>query len=120
PLGRGGQAPARRRVGLVLDGAAPRAARRAGPLPAGVERPAPMAPGRHPRAGPSRDGLALGRHAGTDLSETGPRAPPPHRTRGGTRSRRNAKKDLTFETLDPKLVVEVPYDHMEGRRFRHT
>jgi ATP-dependent DNA ligase len=35
-------------------------------------------------------------------------------------SRWNAKKDLTFEPLDPRLVVEVAYDHMEGRRFRHT
>ena len=35
-------------------------------------------------------------------------------------SRWNAKKDLTFELLKPELVVEVAYDHMEGRRFRHT
>ena len=35
-------------------------------------------------------------------------------------SRWNAKKDLTFEPLAPELVVEVAYDHMEGRRFRHT
>jgi ATP-dependent DNA ligase len=38
----------------------------------------------------------------------------------GMPSRWNAKKDLTFEPLDPRLVVEVAYDHMEGRRFRHT
>ncbi|MET0834712.1 MAG: ATP-dependent DNA ligase [Actinomycetota bacterium] len=44
----------------------------------------------------------------------------PERTPGGMVSRWNAKKDLTFELLDPKLVVEVAYDHMEGRRFRHT
>jgi ATP-dependent DNA ligase len=44
----------------------------------------------------------------------------PERIPGGMPSRWNAKKDLTFEPLDPKLVVEVAYDHMEGRRFRHT
>jgi ATP-dependent DNA ligase len=44
----------------------------------------------------------------------------PERIPGGVPSRWNAKKDLTFEPLDPKLVVEVAYDHMEGHRFRHT
>jgi ATP-dependent DNA ligase len=44
----------------------------------------------------------------------------PERTPGAMVSRWNAKKDLTFEPLAPKLVVEVAYDHMEGRRFRHT
>jgi ATP-dependent DNA ligase len=38
----------------------------------------------------------------------------------GTISRWNAKKDLAWEPLRPELVVEVAYDHMEGRRFRHT
>ena len=44
----------------------------------------------------------------------------PQRIPGAMVSRWNAKKDLTFEPLDPKLVVEVAYDHMEGRRFRHA
>jgi len=44
----------------------------------------------------------------------------PERTPGAMVSRWNAKKDLTFELLKPELVVEVAYDHMEGRRFRHT
>ena len=44
----------------------------------------------------------------------------PERVPGGMVSRWNAKKDLTFELLKPELVVEVAYDHMEGRRFRHT
>ncbi|MFV0375502.1 ATP-dependent DNA ligase [Microbacterium sp.] len=35
-------------------------------------------------------------------------------------SRWNAKKDLSFTPLQPDLVVEVRYDHMEGIRFRHT
>jgi ATP-dependent DNA ligase len=39
---------------------------------------------------------------------------------GGSASRWNAGKDLSFEPLRPELVVEVGYDHMEGPRFRHT
>jgi ATP-dependent DNA ligase len=35
-------------------------------------------------------------------------------------SRWNAGKDLSFVPLRPQRVVEVRYDHMEGRRFRHT
>jgi len=35
-------------------------------------------------------------------------------------SRWNAGKDLSFVPLQPERVVEVRYDHMEGRRFRHT
>jgi ATP-dependent DNA ligase len=44
----------------------------------------------------------------------------PERVPGAMVSRWNAKKDLSFELLAPSLVVEVAYDHMEGRRFRHT
>jgi ATP-dependent DNA ligase len=39
---------------------------------------------------------------------------------GGSPSRWNAGKDLSFEPLRPELVVEVAYDYMEGQRFRHT
>jgi ATP-dependent DNA ligase len=35
-------------------------------------------------------------------------------------SRWNVGKDLSFVPLQPRLVVEVRYDHMEGNRFRHT
>jgi ATP-dependent DNA ligase len=35
-------------------------------------------------------------------------------------SRWTGSKDLSWEPLRPDLVVEVAYDHMEGRRFRHT
>jgi ATP-dependent DNA ligase len=35
-------------------------------------------------------------------------------------SRWSAGKDLSFVPLQPERVVEVRYDHMEGRRFRHT
>jgi ATP-dependent DNA ligase len=38
----------------------------------------------------------------------------------GAQSRWNAGKDLSWELLRPERVVEVRYDHMEGRRFRHT
>jgi ATP-dependent DNA ligase len=41
-------------------------------------------------------------------------------TRGNYGSRWNAGKDLSFTPLRPERVVEVRYDHMEGRRFRHT
>ncbi len=38
----------------------------------------------------------------------------------GTQSRWSAGKDLSFIPLRPERVLEVAYDHMEGRRFRHT
>jgi ATP-dependent DNA ligase len=40
--------------------------------------------------------------------------------RAAEASRWNAGKDLSFIPLRPERVVEVRYDHMEGRRFRHT
>lgn len=42
------------------------------------------------------------------------------RPRKNETSRWNAGKDLSFVPLRPERVVEVRYDHMEGRRFRHT
>jgi ATP-dependent DNA ligase len=44
----------------------------------------------------------------------------PERIPGGEPSRWQHGKDLSWEPLAPTLVVEVAYDHMEGRRFRHT
>jgi ATP-dependent DNA ligase len=38
----------------------------------------------------------------------------------GMASRWNAGKDLSWVPLRPERVVEVAYDYMEGRRFRHT
>ncbi|MET0929959.1 MAG: ATP-dependent DNA ligase [Aeromicrobium sp.] len=38
----------------------------------------------------------------------------------GGQSRWSGTKDLSFVTLDPSLVAEVGYEHMEGTRFRHT
>jgi ATP-dependent DNA ligase len=40
--------------------------------------------------------------------------------RGSTSSRWNPGKELSFVPLRPDRVVEVRYDHLEGRRFRHT
>lgn len=38
----------------------------------------------------------------------------------GTQSRWSQGKDLSFVPLRPERVLEVKYDAMEGRRFRHT
>jgi bifunctional non-homologous end joining protein LigD len=39
---------------------------------------------------------------------------------GSNASRWNPGKELSFVPLRPERVVEVRYDHLEGRRFRHT
>src|SRR6202142_92206 len=41
-----------------------------------------------------------------------------HRMPGG-QSRWSHGKDLSWEPLRPELVVEVAYEHMQGKRFRH-
>jgi len=38
----------------------------------------------------------------------------------GGQSRWSQGKDLSWEPVRPELVVEVAYDHMQSRRFRHT
>ncbi len=38
----------------------------------------------------------------------------------GVGSRWNATKDLSFELLRPTLVVEAAFEHLQGRRLRHT
>lgn len=38
----------------------------------------------------------------------------------GAQSRWSAGKDLSWESLRPERVVEVKYDHLQGRRFRHA
>jgi ATP-dependent DNA ligase len=40
--------------------------------------------------------------------------------RPGAQSRWSSGKDLSWTPLQPVLVCEVGYDHMEGTRFRHT
>ncbi len=37
----------------------------------------------------------------------------------GAKSRWNSTKDLSWQPLRPELVVEVAYEHMQGKRFRH-
>jgi ATP-dependent DNA ligase len=37
----------------------------------------------------------------------------------GAQSRWSHGKDMSWEPLRPELVVEVAYEHMQGRRFRH-
>ncbi len=38
----------------------------------------------------------------------------------GMKSRWNSKKDLSWEPLRVERVCEVSFDHMQGRRFRHS
>lgn len=38
----------------------------------------------------------------------------------GATSRWNRGRDLSWEPLRPERVVEVAYDHLQGRRFRHA
>lgn len=38
----------------------------------------------------------------------------------GMQSRWSGKKDMAFRALQPILVAEVKYDHMQGDRFRHV
>jgi len=58
------------------------------------------------------------RWAGSE--EGGGASPAARNPRSAEVSRWNAGKDLSFVPLRPERVVEVRYDHMEGRRFRHT
>jgi ATP-dependent DNA ligase len=45
---------------------------------------------------------------------------PPQRGRGSATSRWAPGKSLSFVPVLPRLVAEVRYGHLEGRRFRHT
>ena len=62
---------------------------------------------------------ALDGHPWRDWAEADAAEAAPHR-RPGAQSRWSAGKDLSWEPLRPKLVLEVAYDHMQGSRFRHT
>jgi ATP-dependent DNA ligase len=44
----------------------------------------------------------------------------PRTWKGSNTSRWNPGKELSFTPLRPERVAEVRYDHLEGRRFRHT
>ncbi|WP_262852730.1 ATP-dependent DNA ligase [Mumia quercus] len=54
-----------------------------------------------------------GRWAEAEAHAAGDRLP-------GAQSRWSAGKDLSFVPIEPRLVAEVAYEHMEGTRFRHT
>jgi ATP-dependent DNA ligase len=41
-------------------------------------------------------------------------------TTPGAQSRWNPTKTLSWEPVRPELVAEVRYEHVQGRRFRHT
>ena len=68
---------------------------------------------------PLRDNAADGHPWAAWADAAGEGGDRPERVPGG-QSRWNAGKDLSWELLRPERVVEVRYDHMEGRRFRHT
>lgn len=57
---------------------------------------------------------ALRNHPWKDWAEPGADQRMP-----GARSRWSRGKDLAWEPLPPELVVEVAYEHLQGRRFRH-
>ena len=65
-----------------------------------------LAPYRHPGEHPWGEWADL-------MVADGGRAP-------GAGSRWNAGKDLRFELLRPELVVEAAFEHLQGRRLRHT
>ncbi len=64
-------------------------------------------------------GDAADSHPWKDWAGKAGAPPTAGRMPGGT-SRWSHGKDLSWELLRPELVVEVAYDHMQGRRFRHT
>ena len=64
-----------------------------------------------------KDALAGHPWASWAENDTAPAAEE-HRMPGG-KSRWSQGKDLSWQPLRPELVVEVAYEHMQGRRFRH-
>ena len=86
----------------------------AGASPGG-RPPAPLSRGTTPGTPGPRGSPARG-----DTPAARPTSPAARNPRSAEVSRWNAGKDLSFVPLRPERVVEVRYDHMEGRRFRHT
>jgi ATP-dependent DNA ligase len=62
----------------------------------------------------------LAKHPWKDRAEADPSDGDSGHRRPGAQSRWSQGKDLAWEPLRPKLVLEVAYDHMQGTRFRHT
>ncbi|HEX8521477.1 MAG TPA: hypothetical protein VF669_04415, partial [Tepidisphaeraceae bacterium] len=48
-----------------------------------------------------------------------PPPPPPAGRSPGGKSRWSTERSGEWESVDPKLVVEVQYDHFSNGRFRH-
>jgi ATP-dependent DNA ligase len=63
---------------------------------------------------------ALTDHPWKQWAEHGPAIAEAAQRIPGGQSRWSQGKDLSWQPLRPELVVEVAYDHMQGRRFRHT
>ena len=79
-----------------------------------------LEPYRIPEGGAGAAGHPWGAWADAG-SGSGSGADVPEEYRGrGANSRWAPTKSLTFVPVLPRLVVEVRYDHLEGRRFRHT
>ena len=87
----------------------------AGGASPGGRPPAPPSRGTTPGTPGPRESPARG-----DTPAARPTSPAARNPRSAEVSRWNAGKDLSFVPLRPERVVEVRYDHMEGRRFRHT
>ena len=87
----------------------------AGSASPGGRPPAPLSRGTTPGTRGPRESPARG-----DTPAARPTSPAARNPRSAEVSRWNAGKDLSFVPLRPERVVEVRYDHMEGRRFRHT
>ncbi|HTF90488.1 MAG TPA: ATP-dependent DNA ligase [Planctomycetota bacterium] len=62
---------------------------------------------------------SLAKHPWRDWAEGAPQGGGTEQRRPGAQSRWSQGKDLSWEPLRPKLVLEVAYDHMQGTRFRH-
>ncbi len=71
------------------------------------------------RAHPWRHWAGGDREAEDEPQDEGQAQHEAHRV-PGAKSRWSQGKDLSWEPLRPELVAQVAYDHMQGRRFRHT
>jgi ATP-dependent DNA ligase len=85
------------------------------PMTRRAELLAELAPYRIPDGGAAAAG-----HPWAEWADWAANNPGTAASRQGMVSRWDPAKGLSFVPVRPELVVEVRYDHMEGRRFRHT
>jgi ATP-dependent DNA ligase len=64
--------------------------------------------------------MPIERHPWRDWGSDGEDVGASTHRRPGSSSRWSRGKDLSWEPLRPKLVLQVAYDHMQGTRFRHS